>query len=189
MQDRCNTLFFALAIVVLMNALFVLQPGGPVEVRTLRNEIIAQTVTSFRQTIGDGPWFSEVADVYNGVEKLLATSADIMITMIEPSSADDDIIMVAGQVYTIFTQSISATLPEPKILGANFMLSEPIYNILPPFDAALNETSRLEDFELSDLVFTYLLGTTAEPASNTGDVSGSVIDISADWQDTPINDF
>ncbi len=180
MHRKAQKLFYGLAIFALLSALFVMQEGGPVEIRNLKSEIREQIRLGFWQALGDQPLFESFEIVWRGVEGFYNQSADEMLALIEPTPAEDDmneVIAKAWKTMTIdYNYDRSAKDDRGKIAGllieGKFMQEEPLANIVPEGNSK-SEIPRLPDGQgnleqISNFQFQVsnpsVLGESVEPA-------------------------
>jgi hypothetical protein len=120
--------------------------------------------TAWKQTIGDEPWFEDVALVYNGVTNFYEAASDETIAVLDQPELNEDLVFVFAKVYSAFADAFEgegnsdsiaySDLPLPAVTQ-NFMSEEPIYNIVP-----------------------YRTVVTTVDEGNEGRVAGTMVDVS-----------
>ncbi len=130
-------LFYTLAGFVLLTALFVLHPTNQSEVANLQNQMSSQFAVAWQQTIGDQPYFDDVALVFDSIERFYGQAGDATIALFDHGVADRDLAFIFTNVYQDFGAAI-AHLPKNgdkttaiASLSPNFMSEPAIYNIVP----------------------------------------------------------
>jgi len=197
MSRRIEKLFFILAIVLLMTSLFLLSQSGPAETKNLRAEMQGQLRTAFIETIGDGPWFSDLAIIYDGVNDFYHTAATSAIVLFSPSKSDQDLMQLAVKVKSKLYESL-VRLPEvwfshKEPIAANFMTEEPLYNIVPDYEHMNGTAAVVSDQELSLLLFGLFEKAASssfgqEPIAQSGNVNeGLVAGASLSEKEQPVN--
>jgi hypothetical protein len=143
MYGKARAIYYGLSTFVLATALFVLYPSHNQELISFQKDIVSRFDVAFQQTMGDGPWFSEFADIYDGVNAFYAHSSNEMIAVLSSNpEADEDIAYVFSKVYLSFAKALplqkSHSAPKNPYADvqlpskpANFMTQEPVYNIIP----------------------------------------------------------
>jgi len=118
----------------------------------LQNEMKTEFAQAFRQTMGDQPYFPEVAQVFEGVSSFYSEAAEASIALFEDKEADAELAYIFGTTYHNLLSTLSSYLPS----GPNTNLAQilPI-ETLPEADLAITEPS--EDYQ--------------------GAVSGAVLDV------------
>lgn len=139
MHKTAESIYFGLASLVLGSALFVMQPSHTPEVFAMQQEVTHEFAVAWEQTIGDQPWFTDVALFYESIASFYDQSATVLISLLESPEADADIAYVFSEVYRTIAASFHGTastgiaytevqLPE---VGPTFMTQEPLYNLVP----------------------------------------------------------
>ncbi|MBX4186859.1 MAG: hypothetical protein KW802_01185 [Candidatus Doudnabacteria bacterium] len=141
MYQTAQSIYYSLAIFVLAAAFFVMQPSNNQELVAWQSDIVQQLTVASKQTMGDRPWFSDLADVYDGINNFYDEAANATIALFSQPETDEDIIYVFNNVYTSFLQSFREGAMTPKVAGLSisqvqtmpqdFMKEEPLYNIIP----------------------------------------------------------
>lgn len=142
MGGWAEKLFYTLSAVVLGSAFFVLQPNPHPEVALFQNQVKNEFVFATTQVIGDQPIFGSVEIVISAVHEFYFRSAEVMITLLTPPPSTEDTMWIAGEVYDKFAMAFTTGILKPQVLGVenketvyvpeNFMIEEPIINIIPP---------------------------------------------------------
>lgn len=147
MHDKALQAFHGLAIVVLATILFTLHPSKLPEVSALQNSFTQQFSIAWQQTLGDQPYFSDTADIYNGLASFFDQASQSTMALLADPGSDQDIVFVYGKVYadivTGFKKSdldIASNIPNP-VQDKSFMTEAAIYNIVPGSVAGASTTS------------------------------------------------
>ena len=138
MYHKAETMYYTLATFVVGATFFVVQPANSPEMSQWQDGMKLQFTNAWVQTLGDQPWFTEFALIYEGVSGFYEHATDATIALINQPEADEDVIYVFNQVYNIFANAINSNsdtiayseLPLPPITD-EFMTEEPLYNIVP----------------------------------------------------------
>ncbi|HEV8601698.1 MAG TPA: hypothetical protein VGQ87_03855 [Patescibacteria group bacterium] len=144
----------------------------------------SQLKTAFIETIGDGPWFSDLAIIYDGVNDFYQTAATSAIVLFSPSKNDEDLMQLAVEVKSKLYESL-VRLPEVwfahrESIAANFMTEEPLYNIVPNYEQKSETIATVSDQELSMMLFGLLekevnSSLSSQPIAQSGDVNVGLV--------------
>jgi hypothetical protein len=164
MYHKALSIYYGLAIFVIGAGFFVMQPTNSPEMVMWQSDIKHQVFTAWKQTIGDEPWFEDVALVYNGVTNFYEAASDETIAVLDQPELNEDLVFVFAKVYSAFADAFEgegnsdsiaySDLPLPAVTQ-NFMSEEPIYNIVP-----------------------YRTVVTTVDEGNEGRVAGTMVDVS-----------
>lgn len=114
MYYKAEQTFYILASFVIFTAAFILVPSAHPETIALQQEIKSQFSRAWIQTIGDQPYFTEVAEVYDGIQNFYAQAADSSIALIRHEEADRDLAFIFHGIYNEFKNVAIAHLPSPR---------------------------------------------------------------------------
>jgi hypothetical protein len=135
MHPKLTETFYGLSIFVLGTVLFVMQPNQNAGVATVQSEIKQSFSIAWQQTIGDQPYFTDLAEVYDGVEAFFKQTTDATIALFQGSESDTDIAFIYKTVYQdfagMFNQTPHTAVVELPAMPKNFMAEKPINNIVP----------------------------------------------------------
>lgn len=140
MYSKALSIYYGLSIFVIGAGFFVMQPSSSPEMTVWQDQIKSQVVTAWKQTIGDQPWFEEVALIYDGVNDFYNAASEEVILVLDQPELNEDVVFVFSKVYSTFANAFNGvsttdtialnTLPEPAVTE-NFMSEDAIYNIVP----------------------------------------------------------
>jgi hypothetical protein len=111
MHQRATTTFYILHGFALMTALFVLQPSQRPEVAALQSTIKHQFSVAWQETIGDQPYFTEVAVIFDGVSDFYHQAATISLALVKDESTDRDLAYIFSTAYNDFAQIFTGQKP------------------------------------------------------------------------------
>jgi|GEM_PF-2950914 hypothetical protein len=145
MYYKAQAIYYTLAMFLAGTALFVMQPTHISEVTALQDNIKQQFSIAWQQTVGDGPWFDDVALVYDSIDNFYNQTSTTMIGMLQDRGTDADIVHIYAQVYRDFAAmfgqhsspavagaAVDAYISKPlPPMPADFMSEEPLYNLIP----------------------------------------------------------
>jgi hypothetical protein len=144
--------FYVLSSLALMSALFVITPNANAQVSNFQSEIGMRFQIAAIQVFGDQPILNDVKGIVYGVNDFYQQSADAMLALLTPTSADKDMNQIIAQTYTNLKLSFNTFKLTPQIAGtfttkestlepkvsisdeafpSNFMQDPPVYNLLP----------------------------------------------------------
>lgn len=127
MSIAAEKLYYTLAGFLLLTALFVLHPSQRPEFATLQNQMISQFLVAGQQTLGDQPYFEDLALIFDAVHEFYDQAGIASIALFEHGAADRDLAVIFRQTYRTLAGSFSKS-SNPTV---TFMSEPPIYNIIP----------------------------------------------------------
>ncbi len=142
MHTRAQQVFYILTSFIFLTAFFVFGNVGEIrqvkEVGELRQSIQQQFSVAWQQTIGDQPYFDDLAYVFDGVSAFYDQSTVAYVDLISQPQADQDIIYVYQRVYSDFASvfqarasDVAVEKAEPLVMPGKFMTEAAMYNIIP----------------------------------------------------------
>ncbi|MEJ0021974.1 MAG: hypothetical protein WDN47_05415 [Candidatus Doudnabacteria bacterium] len=145
-MQRAAAIFYGLSIFVLMTAFFVLQPSKAPEVAAFQQSVKLQVSVAWQQTIGDGPYFDTLANIYDGVTGFYMQASNQAIALLSQPDSDAAVYYVFHTTYQDFAQifksrqvHLAQTLNSPG--PDKFMTEAAIDNIIPDSIVQASESS------------------------------------------------
>lgn len=159
-MQKATAIFYGLSISVLMTALFVMQPSKVPGVAAMQTGIEQQFSIAWQQIIGDGPYFDELAFVFDSITAFYDQATNETVVMLSAPDTDEAIYYVFHTTY----ENIAQIFHPKQAYSAqnvdltdydNFMSEQAINNIVPDTIKTLTGTVAGEE------TFRY-----AEPVNN-----------------------
>ena len=150
MYSKALKLFYVLSIFVLGTVLFVMTHSTYHATRSMQE----QFSIAWQQTWGDQPYFTEIADVFDGVAEFYDQAGDATISLLSSPEADQDVIHVFSKVYDGLAQIFGKNSEQVALDPAKFMSEQPIYNIVPAVAGASVDISGVDPVNLHNPWFT-----------------------------------